>query len=155
MPGQIRPQHRCAIDQTEYHRIFQKSQKCLWRPMVDGGRNTHKIIACEVCNSQITGTDPVYYLDKDQILKHKNRLSVQSYNEYFGDEFDPVLAKQCGIDGLPGILLSPRSTRNKEGKFVACSHRDSSLSNGFLKSLRIRCQMATRPTWERLGETNR
>ena len=66
----------------------------------------------------ITGTDPVCHIDEDQIRKHKNRLSVQSYNEYFGGDMDPILAKKYQVDDLPGILLSPRSHRNKEGIFV-------------------------------------
>lgn len=108
---------------------FRNAQKCLRRTMVDNDVNTHKGIVCVVCDGQITGTVPVCHLDKDQILKHKNRLSVQSYNEYFGRDIDPVLAKQYEVDDLPGILLSPRSNKNKEGKCVACSHCHSSLSN--------------------------
>ena len=99
--------------------------------MVDGNRNIHKGLVCVVCDGQITGTDPVCYLSTDQIDKHRKRLSVQSYNEYFGGEMDPVLAKQYEVDegDLSGLLLSPRSYRNKEGKFVACSHCHSSMTN--------------------------
>ena len=106
--------------------------------MVDGDRNIHKGLVCVVCDGQITGTAPVCYLSKDQIDKHRKRLSVQSYNEYFGGEMDPVLAKQYEVDedGLSGLLLSPRSHRNKEGKYVACSHCHSSMTNK--RNLRIK-----------------
>ena len=41
------------------------------------------------------------------------------------------LAKQYEVDEdvLSGLLLSPRSYRNKEGNFVACSHCHSSMTN--------------------------
>ena len=141
---------------------FRKAQIYLHRTMVDDDRNTHKGLVCVVCEGQITGTNPVCYLSTDQINKHRKRLSVQSYNEYFGGDMDPALAKQYEVDedDLSGLLLSPRSYRNKEGNFVACSHCHSSMTNKrnlkmkihpnmqsqivsplgtFLKFLRLRC----------------
>ena len=41
---------------------------------------------------------------------------------------DPLQVKQYEVDDLPGLLLSPRSSKNKSGKYVAYSHCYSSLS---------------------------
>ena len=68
-------------------------QLYLHRTMVDDDRNIHKGLVYVVCDGQITGTDPACYLSTDQIDKHRKRLSVQSYNEYFGGEMDPIVAK--------------------------------------------------------------
>ena len=72
---------------------FRNSQSYLHRTMVDGNKNIHKGLVCVVCDGQITGTDLLCHLSKDQIDKHRKRLSVQSYNEYFGGEMDPIVAK--------------------------------------------------------------
>ena len=79
---------------------FRNAQTYLHRTMVDVDRNIHKGIVCVVCDGQITDTDPVCYLNKEQIRKHEKRLSVQSYNGFFGGEMDPVLAKQYEVDDL-------------------------------------------------------
>ena len=62
---------------------FRNAQSYLHRTMVDDDKNIHKGLVCVVCDGQITGTDPVCHLSKDQIDKHRKILSVQSYNEYF------------------------------------------------------------------------
>ena len=83
--------------------------------MMGGDKNIHKGLVCVMCDGQITGTAPVCYLSKDQIDKHRKRLSVQSYNEYFGGEMDPVLAKQYEVDedDLSGLFRRQGHTEKK------------------------------------------
>ena len=74
---------------------FRNAQTYFHRTMVDDGRNIHKGLVCVVCDGQITGTDPVCYLDKEQIDKYRKIFSVQSYNECFGGEINPVLLSKA------------------------------------------------------------
>ena len=62
------------------------------------------------------------------MLENKDRLSAQRYNNRFSDELDLLLVKQYAGDDLPGLLLSPRSSKNEKGKYVVCSHCYSLLS---------------------------
>ena len=74
---------------------FRNAQTYLHRTMVDGNRNIHKGLVRVMCDGQITGTDPVCYLDKEQIDKYRKIFSVQSYNECFGGEINPVLLSKA------------------------------------------------------------
>ena len=112
---------------VEIDKSVKNAQKYLRRTMVEGNNNIHRAIVCLICDSQITGTNPVYYLHKNDILKNKHKLSVQSYNENFGCKMDPLLAKQYEVSGFPGLLLSPRSISAKEDKLTACSSCYSSI----------------------------
>ena len=72
-------------------------------------------------------------MNREQILKHKDKLSVQSYNEFYGGRLHPELVKQYEIDGLNGMLLSPRSPE-KDNSFMSCSYchsgmRDCNIGN--------------------------
>ena len=97
--------------------------------MVDNDRNLHKALVCVVCDVEITGTERVCHVSRDKLLKNKDRLSPQRYNENFGGELDPLLVKQYEVDDMPGLLLSPRSSKNQKDKYVACSQCYLSLSN--------------------------
>ena len=47
-------------------------------------------------------------LNKSQILENKVRLSVRTYEDFFGKPSNPILVDQYCIHDLPGLLLSPR-----------------------------------------------
>ena len=64
---------------------------------------------CVICNELIIGTEEACSLSKEHILKHKQRLSVESYNEFFGRLLDSIVVKQYKIFDLKGLVLSPRS----------------------------------------------
>ena len=83
---------------------------------------------CVICDVEITGTERVCHVSIEQLLKNKDRLSTQRYNTKIGDKLDPLLVNQYAVDDLPGLLLSPRSSKNKNGKYVAYSHCYSLLS---------------------------
>ena len=81
---------------------------------------------CLVCDAEITGTDPVYYVNKEKVMKHKDRLSVQTSIERYGP-IDPLLIDQYKVEEFPGLLLSPRHSKKRE-KYATCSHYHSGLS---------------------------
>ena len=43
----------------------------------------HRAIVCIICDHCIIGTEAIHKLTKEQILFHKKRLSVDSYEEYY------------------------------------------------------------------------
>jgi len=73
----------------------------------DDKQQRHRAIGCVVCDEFIIGTEEQCNITKDQLLEHRERLGVESYEEYHG-EMDEVLQKQYEIKGLEGILLSRR-----------------------------------------------
>ena len=60
------------------------AQKFMTRTLVRGERDGHRAHVCVICDELIIGTEDVCSLDKYHILKHKQRLSVESYNEFWG-----------------------------------------------------------------------
>ena len=79
-PDGVDKEKNVPLSKSNIIELFRNTQKYLRRTMVGNNRNTPKGIVCVVCDDQITGANPVCHLDRDQILKHKNRLSIQSYN---------------------------------------------------------------------------
>jgi hypothetical protein len=57
---------------------------------------------------------------KEQILLHKKRLSVESYEEYYETKLKSEVTTEYEVDGLKGLLLSPRSRRYSNW-YAACS----------------------------------
>ncbi len=73
----------------------------------------HRAIVCIICDHCIIGTEAIRKLTKEQILLHRKRLSVDSYEEYYETTLKPEVTKQCqiNVDDLKGMLLSPRSRK--------------------------------------------
>jgi hypothetical protein len=44
----------------------------------------HKSIVCVICHQFIIGTETIHYLSKDSILEYSHRISVKSYESYYG-----------------------------------------------------------------------
>ena len=84
-----------------------KSIDCLLRTAIEGNFSTHQANVCIVCDRIIIGVERVVSLAKEQILKHFHRLSVASYNEYYGRTIHPELERQYQIEDMKGLLLSP------------------------------------------------
>ena len=84
----------------------------------------HQALVCICCDRHIIGAEQVCYLKKDQLEKNKDRIGVESYNNYYMnlgyDELHPELVKQYQVDGLPGLLLSKRSRHTNSRGYVAC-----------------------------------
>jgi hypothetical protein len=82
----------------------------------------HRAILCIICNRCIIGAEAIRKLTKEQILLHKKRLSVDSYEEYYETTLKSKVAKQyqMNVDDLKGMLLSPRSRKYPNG-YATCS----------------------------------
>ena len=91
-----------------------------------GKPNEHKALVCLVCDTEITGMDPIYYVNKKKVMKYKDRLSDKNSIEQYGP-IDPLLIDQNKVEEFPGLLLSPRHSKKKE-KYATCSHCHSGLS---------------------------
>ncbi len=87
-------------------------------------KNPHKhmAIVCIICDCCIIGTEAIGKLKKEQILLHKKRLSVDSYEEYYETTLKPEVSKQyqINVDDLKGMLLSPQSRKYTDG-YATCS----------------------------------
>jgi hypothetical protein len=59
---------------------------------------------------------------KEEISAHSKRLSVESYKKYYDATLKPKVAKQyqMNVDGLKGMLLSPRASKYRDG-YATCS----------------------------------
>ncbi len=80
----------------------------------------HRATVCIICDHCIFGTEAIHKLTKEQILLHKKRLGVESYEEYYETKLKSEVKKQYEVDGLKGMLLSPWSRRYSNG-YATCS----------------------------------
>ena len=101
-------------------------------------KGVFQALVCIVCDRHIIGTEQVCHLTKEQLLKNKLRLGVESYNKFYMNNgykpLHPELVKQYEVDGMDGLLLSQRS-RCETGGYVACqSCRDSITKNSSYQS---------------------
>ena len=88
----------------------------------------HRAIVCIICDRFIIGTEAIHKLTKEQILLHKRRLSVASYEEYYETKLKSELTKQYEVNDLKGMLLSPRSRRYCNG-YATCTVCNSAMQN--------------------------
>jgi len=56
----------------------------------------------------------------ENIRQHRQRLSVQSYEEYYGITLKESLKKEYTVPGFEGMLLSTRSRKVSRGKYAVC-----------------------------------
>jgi len=87
---------------------------------VEGTTDTFASRVCIICDRFIIGTEKTCKIQKNQILSHMDTLGVVAYETYYGSKLHPQLVTQYEVDGLEGMLLSPRSREN-DGLFDACS----------------------------------
>jgi len=80
----------------------------------------HRAIVCIICDRFIIGIEAIHKLTKEQILLHERRLSVASYEEYYETKLKSEVTKQYEVNGLKGMLLSPRSRRYCNG-YATCT----------------------------------
>ena len=113
----------CLSKQVKIKEPLRKAQALIRRTTIadDNTNDLHQALVCVICDELIIGTEQACDLDAAQILKHRDRLSIDSYNEFFGVALDPVLVKQYEIQGLHGLLLSPRSPCTGD-KYKACAY---------------------------------
>ena len=89
----------------------------------------HRAIGCSVCDQFIIGTEELCWITKEELLKHKDRLGVEAYQEYYhgGQEIDQELKQQYEISGMEGMLLSRRFGKDDASEFMICSSCKASL----------------------------
>jgi hypothetical protein len=63
-----------------------------------GASHKHKSIVCLICDQFIVWMETIYYLSKDRISEHSNRLSVKSYKRYYGIELKTEARNQYLIN---------------------------------------------------------
>jgi hypothetical protein len=80
----------------------------------------HRAIVCIICDRFIIGTEIIHKLTKEQILLLERRLSVASYEEYYETKIKSEVTKQYEVNGLKGMILSPRSRRYCNG-YATCT----------------------------------
>lgn len=68
----------------------------------------HHVHVCIVCGAVIKGTEPISCMTKYQLKNHKSCIGVVSYRKYHGT-LHAELERQYCVEGLEGIMLSPRS----------------------------------------------
>ena len=106
-------------DSISFSSIVEKrvkeSLKQLHRTKSDDDPMLHKAFVCIIWDGIIHGTTPLRYLKRDQIRKHKHRLSVESYEKYYKTSLPTSLKKDYHVPGFPGLLLSPRLRNFKGG----------------------------------------
>ena len=85
-----------------------------------GNNGIHAALVCVVCDRFIIGMEKFHWLGKDVILEHQDRLSVRSYEAFHGVQLPEELKEQYAVQGLEGLLLSPRA-RKQLDEFMCCS----------------------------------
>ena len=88
---------------------MKKAKQILHRTQDPANHHCHRVIVCIICDWFIIGTETIPTLTKDQISKHSNKLSVQTYKSYRGQVLKPKLRKQyqVNVDGLNNMPISP------------------------------------------------
>ncbi len=104
---------------TEARRINQRT--AVGEDEEGGGTGAHRAHVCVICNRFIIGTEKLCELTKEGIEKHRGRISVESFETYYGISLKPDLIKQYQIYNMPGLLLSPRYQR-RNNTFDSCKN---------------------------------
>eukprot|EP00574_Skeletonema_japonicum_P012210 CAMPEP_0201716668 /NCGR_PEP_ID=MMETSP0593-20130828/2592_1 /ASSEMBLY_ACC=CAM_ASM_000672 /TAXON_ID=267983 /ORGANISM="Skeletonema japonicum, Strain CCMP2506" /LENGTH=165 /DNA_ID=CAMNT_0048206527 /DNA_START=90 /DNA_END=588 /DNA_ORIENTATION=+ len=104
----------------------------------------HQATVCVVCDRLITGEEKVCLISKERLEKNRSRLSVQSYEDYFG-QMHPLLIQQYVVEDLGGMLLSPRSYR--DGDNFECLKLVSRAKQSLPV---ITLEIPVRPSWTKI-----
>ena len=70
-----------------------RAQELLLRTATGDDGQYHRALGCVVCDEHIIGVEDVHYITKNQLLEHKDRLGVESYEGFHG-VLDEELKKQ-------------------------------------------------------------
>ena len=108
---------KCSVE-----RAIKEAKHILHRTQNNQVPHSHRAIVCIICDCFIIGIETIRKLKIDQIAKHRERLSVKKYEEYYGQALKAEVIKQyqVNIEGLKELLLSPRSRRYHDG-FATCA----------------------------------
>ncbi len=101
---------------------MKKVKQILHRTQNSANPHCHRAIVYNISDWYIIGTETTHKLTNDQISKHSNRLSIQTYESYHGQVLKPKLRKQyqVNVDGLKDMLLSLWSRKYNNG-YATCA----------------------------------
>ena len=117
---------QCQLQDDEMQNAIEHAMKeakqILQRTQNPTNPHSHKAIVCIICDRFIIGTEKIHKLSRNQISQHSNRLSVKTYETYYGVELKDELRKQYEVndDLLRNLLLSTRSRKYRNG-YATCS----------------------------------
>eukprot|EP00956_Cyclotella_meneghiniana_P035720 scaffold117604_cov30-Cyclotella_meneghiniana.AAC.1 len=57
----------------------------------------------------------------EEVRRHRERLSVQSYEAYYDISLRDSLKREYTVSGFEGMLLSPRSRKVARGRYAVCN----------------------------------
>src|SRR6056300_625759 len=99
---------------------------------VEGKPETFRRHVCIICDRLIIGCETCHNLAKADILNCVSKFSVDGYNEFYDIELKQSLVQQYEVDGLEGMLLSPRATPTKKNdgsaSYTCCSNCYNSIN---------------------------
>jgi hypothetical protein len=101
-------------------KAMKKAANHLHRSKYSDDLTIHRAPVCIICDCFVIGTERIRKLKEWEIREHGHRLSCESYEKYHNIEMDTELRNQYSVNGLPGLLLSPRSRKDNDG-YIACS----------------------------------
>ena len=59
-----------------------------------------------VGNQLIIGVETLHPLNKERLLMHQHRLSVEMYQDFNNEEtLNTILVQQCSVDDIPGSFV--------------------------------------------------
>ena len=121
---------QCQLQDDEMQNAIEHAMKeakqILQRTQNPTNPHSHKAIVCIICDWFIIGTEKIHKLSRNQISQHSNRLSVKTYETYYGVELKNELKKQYQVndDKLRNLLLSTRSRKYCNGHATcACCYK--------------------------------
>jgi len=78
---------------------------------VEGKVDAFCLPVCLICDRVIIGCETVHKLAKKAVLATKSKFSIEKYNTFYDMKLHAELIKQYEVEGLEGLLLSPRATK--------------------------------------------
>ena len=95
--------------------------------------NTFRARVCVLCDRFIIGCETVHKISSKQLVSQGSRISVRSYEDHHQVVLKEDLVSQYHINGLEGLLLSPRarsySSKDGEKMYDACSQCATAWAN--------------------------
>ena len=121
---------QCQLQDDEMQNAIEHAMKeakqILQRTQNPTNPHSHKAIVCIICDRFIIGTEKIHKLSSYQISQHSNRLSVKTYETYYGVELKDELRKQYKVNDnlLRNLLLSTQSRMYHNGYATyACCYK--------------------------------
>ena len=87
---------------------------------------THQATVCVVCDRVIIGEEKVCNTSTERLEENRHRISVVAYEEFYRKALHPLLVEQYSVEGLDGLLLSPRAYREGDN-FECCQSCNSGM----------------------------